>query len=458
MLAPLPGSIEDISMNHSDNTLREPFRLPHIGQRITKTAIAVFLCLLVFHLRGIQGASLSSEACITAIICMQPYVRDTREFAVNRVAGTLIGSFWGLLFLLLCLLFPDLANHRLLLYALMALGVIVSLYGAVAIRMADASSLAAIVFICIVIAFPEIESPLQQAFYRISDVLLGTFIAIGVNVFRLPRDKNRDLVFFIRTKDLVPDRFSQIPAVALFRLNYLYNDGAKICLMSEHAPAFFTLQMGGTHLSVPLIVMDGAAIYDANENRYLCHWNIPAETSGKVREYLDNLGLSYFIYTIHNNKTCIFHQGKMNEQEKKVYDRMRTSPYRSYLDGEIYKDEELVYFKIIDEDDKIKVLRMRMQKMLRENKLRSVIRPQTAAPGISGLYIYSMDANNRRAELKLMQMLHEKEPQLEDMRVFLPGSYRTESDAVHLLHTVLNYYEPLKIMRLFKRKDKKGKM
>ena len=444
-------------MNLLSNPDREPFRLPHIGQRITKTAVAVFLCLFVFYLRGIEGASLSSEACITAIICMQPYVRDTREFAVNRIAGTLIGSFWGLLFLLLCLFFPQLADHRLLLYAMMAVGIVVSLYGAVLVRMPDTSSLAAIVFICIVIAYPEIENPLEQAFYRITDVLLGTFMAIGVNVFRLPRDKNRNLVFFIRTKDLVPDRFSQLPSAALFRLNYLYNDGAKICLMSEHAPAFFTLQMSGTRLSVPLIVMDGAAIYDANENKYLYHWNIEPEISAWLREYLDHLGLSYFIYTIHNNKTCIFHQGRMTEQEKPVFERMRSSPYRSYLDGEIYKDEEPVYFKIIDDTDRIQALRTRIHKILSEQKLRSVIRPQAGSPGISALYIYSVQANNHRAQLKLMQMLHEKEPQLEDMRIFLPGKYHSESDAMHLLHTVGNYYEPLKIKRLFRRKEKKEK-
>ena len=147
----------------------------------------------------------------------------------------------------------------------------------------------------------------------------------------------------------------------------------------------------------------------------------------------------------------------MTEQEKPVFERMRSSPYRSYLDGEIYKDEEPVYFKIIDETDRIQALRTRVHKILSEQKLRSVIRPQAGAPGISALYIYSMQANNHRAQLKLMQMLHEKEPQLEDMRVFLPDKYRSESDAMHLLHTVGNYYEPLKIMRLFRRKEKKQK-
>ena len=143
----------------------------------------------------------------------------------------------------------------------------------------------------------------------------------------------------------------------------------------------------------------------------------------------------------------------MNAQEKKVYDRMRASPYRSYLDGEIYRDEEPVYFKIIDGDEKIRLLRQRLHKLLNDRALRCVIRPQTAAPGISGLYIYSAAATNQRAQDKLMQMLREKEPELVDMRVFLPGTYRSEQDAIHLLNTVGNYYEPLKIKRLLRRRS-----
>ena len=160
-------------MKSSNDLQREPFRLPHIGQRLTKTAIAVFLCLLINYLRGLQGAAMSAESCITAIICMQPFVRDTREYAFNRLAGTLIGSFWGLMFLLLLELFPALGNSRIILYGMMAAGVMVSLYGAVAIHKADASGLAAIVFICIVITFPEIDSPMRQASTRILEVMIG---------------------------------------------------------------------------------------------------------------------------------------------------------------------------------------------------------------------------------------------------------------------------------------------
>ena len=425
---------------------REKWHPPHIGQRILKTTVAVFLCLLAYKLRGYYGQDMPTEAAITAIICMQPYVRDTRDYAVNRFAGTLIGAGWGLAFLLLMLLFPVLSRSVFVLYALMALGVMVSLYTAVLIRKPDTSSLAAIVFICVVIAFPEIEQPLQQALARILGVLLGTFVAIAVNVFRLPREKHRELVLFARTRDLTADRFSHIPAAALFRLNYLYDDGAKICLMSEHAPAFFALQMSEAMLGVPLIVMDGAAIYDAGENRYLDAETVAPEESAWLRTQLDGLGLSYFIYTIHKNKTCIFHQGPLHEQEKVILDRMRRSPYRSYLEGEICEEAEIVYFKVIAEDAIIADLETCLRALLQGHRLRAVARPQSGAPGLSGLYIYSDRATMAEAEKRLMRMLREKDPTLQPVEVFLRDGYRSEHDAMHLLHLLGACYEPLRLI------------
>ncbi len=434
--------------------IKRPFYLPRIGQRIVKTSIAVLITLLVYYLRGYRGADMPAEAAITAIICMQPYVHDTREYAVSRFIGTLIGAAWGLGFLLLMLVFPRMGQVLLLVYLRMAVGVMLTLYTCVLVRRPDTAGQAAIVFICVVIAFPEIEEPLQQALTRFGGVLLGTAAAIAVNVFRLPRDKERSLVFFIKLSDLLPDRFSQLPAAALFRLNYLYNDGAKICIMSEHAPAFFTLSLSQAKLSVPFIVMDGAAIYDANENTYLQAETLePAETE-HLRAHLDALGLSYFLYTIHNGKVCIFHQGEMRAQEQAIYENMKRSPYRSYLEGEIYRTEEIVYLKVIDREDRIRMLEKKLRRDLRGRKLRVAMRREYSAPGVSSLYFYTAAATMPLAEKRLMAILREKEPKLRAREVFLDSPYQTEHDAMHLLHRLTNLYEPLKILRLFRRKAK----
>ena len=229
----------------------------------------------------------------------------------------------------------------------------------------------------------EKRSTADEISDRIFDIHIGTLMAIAVNVVHLPRHKNRDRVFFVQTKDLAPDRLSRIPSAALFRLNYLYNDGAKISLVSEHAPAFFILQMSEARLTVPMIVMDGAAIYDAGSNEFLYSETITPEDSERIRTRLNALGFSYFIYTIHHDKTCIFHQGKVTEQEKVIYDKMKSSPYRSYLEGEIYEPEEVVYYKIIATDGMITGMMVAIRGLLADGTLRAVIRPQAGAPGIS---------------------------------------------------------------------------
>ena len=430
-------------MKHkSESDIPRHRSLPRVGQRIVKTAVAVFLCLLYYYLRGYRGQEIPAEAAITAILCMQPYVRDTRDYALSRLAGTLIGTVCGLLFLLMLLAVPSIASHRLLVCVLMGLGVVSSLHTAVLLRRPDTSGLAAIVYICIVIAFPDIDAPLKQAGDRIFGVLLGTAVAIGVNVFRLPRRKNRDDVFFVRLRDLASDGYSAVPPAALFRLNYLYDDGAKICLMSEHAPAFFALQMSEAMLSVPMIVMDGAAIYDAKENVYLHTETVPVRGSAWLREQLDAHGISYFLYTVRRNKTCIFHQGEVRPQEKAVYERMRRSPYRSYLDGEICEPEEIVYIKVLGDETQIAGLAEKLCPHLPAHGLRAAVRPQSVK-GVSGLYVYSEKAGMRHAEDTLMALLRQKEPLLSPVEVFLQGGCRSEHDAMQLLYTLGNHYEPL---------------
>ena len=422
--------------------------LPHLGRRIVKTAFAVFICLLIYALRGYHGQDMPTESAITAIICMQPYMRDSREYAFNRFTGTLIGAAWGLLFLLLLLVFPVLGAHRFVLYELMAFGVLVSLYTAVLLGKTDASSLAAIVFLCVVISFPDIEAPLQQAGERLLDVFIGTSVAIGVNVFRLPRVKRPGLVFFLHTEDLAADRFSPIPPAVLFHLNTLHDDEAQICLMSEHAPAFFLPQLSAARLNLPLIVMDGAAIYDAKENVFLQAETIPEDVSRPLRERLDALNLGYFIYTIRHHKTCIFHHGVINEQEKKIYDRMKASPYRSYLDGEIYDPNEIVYVKIIAEEAKLREIEHHLSHALPRGKLRAVIRPQSEK-GLYGLYVYAHTATLDQAKKRLLQLLPAEKAPLETVELRLRGGYRNEHDAMRLLYELESRYEPV---RLFHRK------
>ena len=386
-----------------------------------------------------------SEACITAIICMQPLVSDTRQYALNRIIGTLIGSVWGLLLLLLLTKLQAAADHYAVVYLMMAVGTMLSLYTAILLGKSDASGLAAIVFLCIVISYPEIDEPIKQAVIRMAHVFLGTAVAIVVNTFRLPRKKNKDRVFFVRTKDLVPDRFAQIDPAVQFRLKRLGLDGARICLVSEHAPAFFAMQLGHVELNTPMIVMDGAAIYSTKDNLFLWIQPLDETVLRALLDVLDRLGLNCFIYTVHGSRTSIFHSGSYSEAENRLVDRLKSSPYRDYLDGELTDMSKVVYVKIVAEDSRMPEISAALHKALPERPYRMVVRRQENVSGVSGLYVYSSLAVAGHARTVLMDMLRKDGEELSFEEPILKEGYRNEADALRLLSKIEKKYEPVSL-------------
>lgn len=426
------------------------FHWPHIGQRIVKTAVAVFLCMVIYYGRGYWGSSMPTEAAITAIVCMQPFVSTAAEFAISRFIASLIGGAWGLALLLLLSVAPALGENMVILYGLMGIGILLSLYSTILIDKPDTSSLAAIVFICVVAAYPDIQEPLKQSYVRMLDILIGTGVAIFVNTFRLPRVKRENLVFFVKTEDLVPDNLSRITPAAMFRLNSLYNDGARICLCSEHAPAFFALQMNPAKFSVPMVVMDGAAIYDADENRYLWCERMLEKDSTDLKARMEKQGISFFTYTIHKDRTCIFHNGKMRDEESDVFERMRRSPYRRYLEDDAYDQSEIIYLKVIAKEDEIGKIEESLKDLLTRGTVRHVIRHQAGGEKLSSLYIYHHDAVQEKTKERVMKMLQVDEPLLRPEEVINPQGYQSERDVMHFLHRIEQRYEPV---RLFSRDD-----
>ncbi|MBQ6475912.1 MAG: FUSC family protein [Clostridia bacterium] len=427
--------------------------IPHIGQRILKTTVAVFLCLLVYYLLGRSGADMPAEALITAIICMQPFVRGTRVSALNRMMGTLLGSVTGLVSLFLFYRIPHLSEHMLIVYAAMAVGVLVTLYAAVLVKHPELSALAAIIYICIVITFPDVTDPIKSTLWRVLGVFIGTAVAALVNLFRLPRRKNEGQVFFLDIKDLVPDRFTPVSGTALYLLNRLHTDGAQICLVSEHAPAFMTLQMSAAKLNRPLIVMDGAAVWDAARNEYVMTSPMSTDDLTTILERLEQTGLSAYLYTVHGSRTNIYHIGQMREEERELRDLMRHSPYRNYLDDAAFDPAQVVCVKILVREEDTARTEQQLYSTVHRGNLRSVTRKQGGVEGIDALYLYDRDATIGHTEEVLLKKWRETEPDLEPVRIHLKNGYRTEHDAVHLLQMVEQRYMPVSFRLKRKKKN-----
>ena len=152
-------------------------RLPKIGLRTIKSGIAVFLCLLL----------LPNEpffACLTAVICLQDTVYNSIHMGINRGAGTIIGASFGLVFLFL---YRSLELHinnnylaKLIIYLIIASGIILMIYICVLIKRPGAINITCIAFLGVTTAHAY-SDPLYYATNRIIETLLGIAISILVN-------------------------------------------------------------------------------------------------------------------------------------------------------------------------------------------------------------------------------------------------------------------------------------
>ena len=84
--------------------MNKKLELPKVGARIQKTALSVFICMIIPHLLNMEYPF---YACIAAVICLKDSHENTVKMGVNRMIGTLIGGCAGILSTFLFLKFNN---------------------------------------------------------------------------------------------------------------------------------------------------------------------------------------------------------------------------------------------------------------------------------------------------------------------------------------------------------------
>ena len=173
---------------------KRKWKLPAIGMRITKSAVAVLLCYLVSFLRGNSGIVFYSQ--LAALWCMQVYVSNTKKNALQRFIGTVVGALYGLVYLLLRNEMNHTKIYTELLDAVIISGfIVIVLYTTVLMKKKQASYFSCVVFLSIVVNHVTDTNPYLFVWNRFLDTMIGIIIGIGVNCFSLPKKKRKDILF-----------------------------------------------------------------------------------------------------------------------------------------------------------------------------------------------------------------------------------------------------------------------
>lgn len=378
-------------------------RLPMPGQRIIRSVVAVWLCFVVYFLRGRSGIPFFSA--IAVLQCIQPYTRDIRKIARQKIVGTLFGSLWGLLLLLLENLLvedgiPDEWPH----YLLTGVFVGIVLYTTVLLRIRDVAYFSAVVFLTVAVNHSGDQSPYVYCLNRMLDTMIGIAIGELVNRLQLPRRRNTDVLFASGIGEFLLGTEQALTLYSKVELNRLIEDGAKFTVSTVQTQATVRELLGGVDLRYPIVTMDGAALYDTKKLEYVRTMPMSDGDAERIVRWLRAEKLPFFSNSIEENLLVIHYMRLPNEAMRKIYEGKRRSPYRNYLKSPVEHYENIVYLLVVDTDEAIEAGYRKLMAQPWSDAYR-VVRARSEFEGYSFLKIYDARVSKDAMLRELAAML-----------------------------------------------------
>ncbi|MDW7668136.1 MAG: aromatic acid exporter family protein [Bacillota bacterium] len=195
-----------------ENTIKK-IKIPKLGMRSFKTFLSVFASLLISNLFGLD----SFQATWTAFLCMQGSLIETTDMARVRGVGTLIGSFFSFIYLLLA---PD------ILY-IIPIGVLIIIYVGNILNKTEYIKTASLVFLVISFRIVDVNNfqPADYVLNRTLETFIGLGSALIINYYIKPPNPfvklntlDKELKTFLEDNLMIKDDYIVVRTLEGYRL------------------------------------------------------------------------------------------------------------------------------------------------------------------------------------------------------------------------------------------------
>lgn len=363
--------------------------LPPIGMRIIKSSIGVLLGFIIYLLRGRQGAPFYTA--LSVLWCMQPYYSNAKANAIQRTIGTMIGAFYGLIMILLEYYFLPFDNEFIR-YLIISVLIIPVIYTTVVINKKNASYFSCVVFLSIVVNHLNDKNPYFFVFNRVLDTMIGIVLALIINTARIPRKKRDNLLFVSELDKALLNMHNTLTPYSKIELNKMLDDGLKFTIATMRTPAALLEALKDIRIKLPVIAMDGAILFDVKDNRYLKVYEMTYSETKEFLELFKENNLHCFVNVVVEDSVIIYYDDFKNEVEKRIYDTLRSSPYRNYIKEELPERYGAVYLMLIDENKKIENLYSQMKELGYTERFKILKYSSDDFPGYSYIKVYNKKA------------------------------------------------------------------
>lgn len=418
------------------------FTFAPIGFRMIKTAIAVFLCFIIFILRGQQGIPFYSV--IAAVFCMQPYLGNSKTNARERTFGTFNGAFWGCIVLLINTFvlteLPDLGK-----YLFVSIALIPVIYTAVILQMKTTGYFSSVVFLSITVNHLTDTNPYLFVLNRVLDTMIGIATSILVNQVSLPRKYHNDILLVSGLDEILLNEKEQISSYNKVELNRMIERGAKFTIATERTIASMMDYVKEIHLNLPIIAFNGAILYDTKTREYLRIKVLDTQVVSSIQDICKEENVCCFTTGLIQETLIIYYDRFYHSIEEQIYHKLRLSPYRNYIKGRVSPKAECFYLMCINKDEYITTIYHRLKKLPLSEAIRMVRIKSIDYPGYTYLKIYHKDATKQNMLRELQNILN-----MNNAVTFgtIPGQYDVlieDNNQNMAIKKIKQVYEPCKL-------------
>lgn len=137
-------------------------------------------------------------------------------------------------------------------------------------------------------------------------------------------------------------------------INNLIKQGCKVSVATARTPATVEILLQELNVQEPIILMNGAVLYDLQSHSYLEIEYIPENVVEQVLFQLDDFVKLSFIYTIAHNKLIVHYQQLENEYKTTFYQERLGSPYKHFTQDPLNDFTKVAYFVFLDTEERIR--------------------------------------------------------------------------------------------------------
>lgn len=301
--------------------------MPKIGNRIIKSAIAVFFCFIIAMFRKHEGIVFYS--CIAAVLCIQQDMTNSKKVAINRIIGTIIGGCVGIVVLFVVRMIPS--NLLVLQYAFISLMIIPTIYITVLLKKTSASYISCVVLMSVSVSHGLDVNPILFAMNRMMDTFVGIFVAILMNSIHLPYYNKKNTLYVMNLDTMLLTNTQDVATYRIVKAKQMLERGVHLVLASTNCPGSYDQIVKDIPFVLPTITMQGAALYHPVSCEYRNCKCLSKHSIDSILNICKDAHVNCFVYGIIHHTLHIYYGDFQHKVEEAYYHMNRKLPFTNFI-------------------------------------------------------------------------------------------------------------------------------